>query len=58
MKIGDKVIYTEGCPKAVIEYETIKMEVRIMAIAEGYAMVRRKGSIPFVCSLEDLQELE
>lgn len=29
-------------------------EVRIMAVAEGYAMVRRKGCMPFAVSLKDL----
>lgn len=28
-------------------------EVRIMAIAEGYAMVRRKGCFPFICKVEE-----
>lgn len=28
--------------------------VRIMALAEGYAMVRRKGSIPYVAPIKDL----
>lgn len=29
--------------------ETETFEVRVMARAEGYAMVRRKGFMPFVC---------
>lgn len=29
-------------------------EVRIMALAEGYAMVRRKGCMPFIVSEKDL----
>lgn len=28
--------------------------VRIMGVAEGYAMVRRPGAAPFVVSLKDL----
>lgn len=28
--------------------------VRVMAVAEGWAMVRRKGAMPFVCSVKDL----
>lgn len=27
--------------------------VRVMAVAEGYAMVRRKGAVPFVLSLRE-----
>ena len=30
-------------------------EVRIMAEAEGYAMVRRKGCVPFVVQLKELE---
>lgn len=29
-------------------------DVRVMAVAEGYAMVRRKGAIPYVCSVTEL----
>jgi hypothetical protein len=29
-------------------------EVRVMAIAEGYAMVRRRGCAPFVVSCKEL----
>jgi hypothetical protein len=36
------------------EYKINKFEVRVMAISEGYAMVRRKGCIPFVCNIKDL----
>ena len=31
-------------------------EVRVMAITEGYAMVRRKSAMPFACSVKDLRE--
>ncbi len=30
--------------------------VRVMAIAEGYAMVRQKGCIPYVAPLKELEE--
>ena len=36
-------------------YKTEEREVRVMAIAEGYAMVRRKGAIPYVCKLKELR---
>lgn len=32
-------------------------EVKVMAIADGYAMVRRPGRMPFVCRDSDLTEL-
>ncbi len=35
--------------------EISKIEVRVLAIAEGYAMVRRKGAMPFVCNVRDLE---
>ena len=31
-------------------------DVRVMAIAEGYAMVRRKGAIPYVCNVDELRK--
>jgi hypothetical protein len=36
------------------EYKINKFEVRVMAISGGYAMVRRKGCLPFVCNMKDL----
>jgi two-component sensor histidine kinase len=32
-------------------------EVRVMAIAEGHAMVRRKGAMPFIVRERELSEL-
>lgn len=32
-----------------------RWEVRVMCIAEGYAMVRRKRAMPCVVSLKDLE---
>ena len=29
-------------------------KVRVLAIAEGYAMVRRKGAMPYVAPMEEL----
>lgn len=28
-----------------------------MAAAEGYAMIRRRGAIPFVCKMKELEEM-
>jgi hypothetical protein len=62
MKVGDKVIRSQTFP---VRYEngkwvneTIEYEVRIMSIAEGYAMVRRKRCLPFACSVEELLEIK
>ena len=33
---------------------TEEREVRIMAVAEGYAMVRGKGAVPYVAPLNEL----
>lgn len=38
--------------------EVCKFEVRVMAIAEGYAMVRRKGALPFVCDIRNLTTVD
>ena len=40
--------------KAILQHNGDKFEVRVMAISEGYAMVRRKGAMPFVCNVKDL----
>lgn len=29
---------------------------RVLAVAEGYAMLRRKGAVPFVVSVKELDE--
>ena len=34
---------------------TESFEVRVMAVADGYAMVRRKGCSPFICKQEELE---
>lgn len=39
------------------EYETFSVEVRVMAEAENYAMVRRKGCVPFVVPVKELSTL-
>ncbi len=41
----------------VKHHSTVKLgaEVRIMATGEGYAMVRRKGCMPFVVGLNQLE---
>ena len=36
--------------------ETGTFEVRVMTIAEGYAMVRRKNAMPFVCNVKELAQ--
>jgi hypothetical protein len=55
-----KAIYTKVSP--VIKdgkwaSETIKNEVRVMAFAEGYAMVRYKGCTPFAVPEKNLEIL-
>lgn len=39
-------------------YKTEEWEVRIMAIAEGYAMVRRLGCMPYICNIKELKFLD
>ena len=56
-------IYTKpgailGCGDVKIYRKDWQYEVRIMAIAEGWAMVRRKGKMPFVCWAGDLTRKE
>ena len=60
MKAKDKAIWLCTRPTAFNgskwSHETTEIEVRIMAIVDGYAMIRRKGCIPFVCSVKELKE--
>ena len=36
-------------------HDEVTTEVRVLAVAEGYAMVRRKGTGPFVVSVKELE---
>ena len=40
----------------VWKYNTIEFEVQVMSIVEKYAMVRRKGCMPFVIGIKNLIE--
>jgi len=51
MKLRKAIYIKHG----VFEPSVDRIKVRIMAIAEGYAMVRRKGAMPFVCNVKDLE---
>ena len=55
-----KAIYLLRAPSSFHDgkwyYKTEEIEVRIMAMAEGWAIVRRKGSMPFVCKITDLRQ--
>jgi len=59
VKLG-KAICTRKRPAIVAGmFETMmseRVEVRVLAIAEGYAMVRRKGALPFVCQVKELSD--
>lgn len=34
------------------------IEVRVLAAAEGWAMVRRKGCSPFICGVKELEAVK
>ena len=59
MRLG-KAIYVLCRPSSFHDgkwhYETQEIEVRIMAMAEGWAMVRTKRCVPFVCKITDLRQ--
>jgi len=38
------------------DYVTDEWEVKVMAVSEGYAMVRRKGAMPYVAPIKELHE--
>jgi hypothetical protein len=37
-------------------YKTNLIEVEVMAIADKFAMVRRKGFAPYVCQVKEIKE--
>jgi hypothetical protein len=39
-------------------YKTMSWRVRVMAVAENYAMVRRKGCVPYVVPVKELVVLD
>ncbi len=58
----EKAILTRRFPTKLTlkgwEYEEVVSEVRVMARAEGYAMVRHKGAVPFVVAEDALRPVE
>ena len=59
MKLG-KAIYTKTS-QVIKDGKFVpieeRFEVRVMAVSEGYAMVRRKRAMPFVCRISELKEV-
>ncbi len=56
-----KAILTKLAPVVIdgkFIQEATSLEVEVMAIVKGYAMVRRKGAMPFICNVKDLKELK
>jgi hypothetical protein len=37
-------------------YKTDPREVEVLAVADGYAMVRRKGCAPYICQAKEIKE--
>ena len=58
--VGRKAIYTIKTPTHYIngewQYKIEEVEVSVMAIVDGYAMVRRKWCLPFVCKATELRQ--
>lgn len=60
MKLGKAILTRKREAVVAGMFETMmteRIEVRVMAIAEDYAMVRRKGATPFVCQVKELTEI-
>ena len=51
MKRGDIVKVYRGSGPALA---SVLFEAKVMAAVDGYAMVRRKGAVPFVVFIKDL----
>lgn len=60
LKTKDKITYDRPYPSGFKNgkwhYNTIRCEARVMAAVEGYAMLRKKGGMPYVESIKDLQK--
>lgn len=59
LKPGVKIAYDRSYPDSFNGkwiYKTMRREARIMAIVEGYAMLRAKGAMPYIESVKDLQK--
>lgn len=41
---------------STVHQKAERWDVRVMAVAEGYAMVRRKGCMPFVATFRELEQ--
>ena len=57
MELGKAILTRKREAVVAGMFETMmaeRIEVRVMAIAEGYAMVRRRGAVPFVCQVKEL----
>ena len=57
-----KMIWVNKMPKKYEKgewkYDIEKIEVIVMTIIEGYAMVRRKGCMPFVVLANKLEKID
>lgn len=60
MKRGDKIIYNRPMPDAFRGgkwiYKNYKREAKVMAIADGYVMLRHPRCMPYIESLKDLEK--
>ena len=43
--------------RMIRQYKEEQSEVNVMAVADGYAMVRKPRCMPFVCTLKELREI-
>jgi hypothetical protein len=41
-------------PRENRQIEPLIFRAKLMAVADGYAMLRRKSCVPFVCSLKEI----
>jgi len=57
--VGKRVVHVCQSPIAFVRsrwtYSTERREVVLMAVVRQWAMVRRKGAVPYVCELKELE---
>lgn len=61
LKINKKYIQNASVCRVVdfkIVHDTDKREVKLLAIAGKYAMVRRPHAMPYVCCVSELEDMD
>ena len=57
--VGDRVVHVAVSPHSFDgkrwTHKVERRDVRLMAVSDGWAMVRRPGCVPYVCRAKELE---